>query len=342
MKWQFIRYLPNTTLPKPWEVGWGAGMCRTLDAQDLPVYDVARAPVGTPIPQSPGIEPFSASIPTTLKEVVSAAWSRGVLHRRFGVSLYSSVEEAIEAAWGVPHLLAPYAPTGMSPDKAKATYCKHTKTNSDHVCAVVRTAPRGFDAFTGIGSFLRYCGNASSYEEAEALAIQEVLLNRKKFDRTDIQVLRNQGWPGDTPMWSTSIDKWVLELPITIRRGPLFSSTAGVSWDLPVVGKWCNGKIERFDVSPSWDDEAERKKWRSAYQAGEDRVQTAVELLRQDPRFKGLVRAHDLVREDIPFQGRMIRLCGPVKWDTHRKAPAILACNPKYPSHRYWVPVIQA
>lgn len=328
MEWQFIRYLRGTAvaLPSPWEKEWGA----FAPAQDfdMPTYDVARAPAGTPIPEGDHIAPYDAPVPAALLEAAKLAWDRYDCGndpcRRAVQDFYRSPQELAEGAWGAYNYLAPYAPRGLSKDKAIDEIYAHTQTTSRQSCAVIRVAPKGYDVFIGIGSLIERRGKADTYKEAEALAIKAVLRARRAFDEHYIQVLRDAGWSPDTPMWSTTIQEWVTKMPIQISRGPLFMDTAGCSWDLPVYAKWVDGQIEYQKSQLGWDDEEERRKWWARNRAGQDRVQTAVEMLRKDPRFEGLVRAHDLVREEVTIRGVTGTLCGPVKWDADRQAPAVL------------------
>ena len=335
-----VRHPHGTTLPAPWQMGWEVGS--TLMFPSLPRWGIARAPEGTPLPD--GTEPYRA--PEATAEQRESAWMdlRAFLQSPeadpFHVALGRSVLDHPDAldwrvnAWlGRAHPLAAHAPITIQDPDAARTLLGQAREIWDSRCStgVIRTAPKGYQVWIGVGGRIEEAGFAPDLPSAEDRVVAAVRARR----RTALEEIRSllEGWSPHTPLFSSTLADAQDALDIDIRRGPMTADELGRSWDLPVVLKVSAGGVKRWDERVTWDDEASRERHRMKCEAGErarrDEARTAASLLRRHPALRDLVQDDRLAahKEVVLKNGERVSLAGPVRMGKDGTTPLALVHN---------------
>lgn len=163
-----------------------------------------------------------------------------------------------------------------------------TPWTSRDTTATIRTSPRGYQVWIGVGVALRAVGHAGSYDEAEALAVSAVRQHRLDAAGHD---------PDDLPIHVRRGPMTQAELGHTLEHGAVLG---GSSWDLPVVATYRGGAVERHDERVTWSDDESRRLHREREAEGQRlraaEAAHAVEVLASDPGLSHLVSGGRVAR----------------------------------------------
>lgn len=350
-----IHYPADIPLPPPWQPSWE--VTPVVSLAPLPRRAVARAPAGTPIPEGATLY----AEPKVTDEHRSAA--RDVLQRatestdqlrrglaRSALDDPERLDEEIRTWLGVAHPHARLAPLSVRrlADACLAYVGATQSWTSPHCNVVVRCALRGYDVWTGIGGMMARVGRADDYAEAEALGVEAVLQRRREtLRRVREEILA--GWSPETPYYTSTIARAEVELPITVRRGPITAEELGAegainhSYGLPVVAVYRGGKLERFDDRITWSDGMSRELARERQREGQRRRRAeearALDLFRKLPTIAPHVTDRGL-RGGTSLRlgnGMDVTLVGPVRMREDGAAPLALVLDAR--GRRLWMAV---
>lgn len=256
-----------------------------------------------------------------------AKWGGSLLSELARGYLESEAElwNAIFMARGWPSLWAWLAPEGW--DRARAADAHVQASDRWTSCcssSVIRTAPRGYQCWRGLGSHMEHLGHAEDITAAEVLCWQGVL-NARDAELALVRERDLPGWPDRTPYYAATLGTARDALPLQIRRGPMSADdhdagTRGSSWDLPIVAEWGDGTWTRWPERVTWNDAASRAAQRERERMGRDRrvkeIARAVELLSRAPAVAVLVdeRRAGLLPGLLRLgNGQEVRTLGPVR-----------------------------
>lgn len=252
------------------------------------------------------------------KDPLLSALARGYLENE------GELWRAIFTARGWPHPWAWLAPEGW--DRARATDAMvqaSDRWTSRCSCAVIRTAPRGYQCWRGMGSHMEHLGHAEDISAAEALCLEGALAARA----SELALVRERdlpGWPDRTPYYAATLGTARDALPLQIRRGPMSADdhdagTRGSSRDLPIVAEWQAGAWTRWPERVTWSDDVSRANQRVRERGGQDRraveIARALELLSRVPAVAALAEPRGL-RLGSRLQllsGEEVQVLGPVR-----------------------------
>jgi hypothetical protein len=247
-----LPYLPTETVPQaphgytPWEVPVSKG----ATPYAITMYATFRAPAGTPVPE--GALELADAPPFSRAEIAAAGEAMAKEIERFPPSLREGLEDhaAVALAGGPIHPmlertlhamrrwpldLALWAPLRLTSQQVAGSQLLGLTMDlpSPFTCGVIRALPkRGFQCWRGVGGMLEQAGKHDTVEGAEALLVSSVREARQRA--ADAWAAKHPGWEPEAPVFTSTLGRWVDELPIHIRRGPTRGPGNQTSWDLPV------------------------------------------------------------------------------------------------------------
>lgn len=346
----FIRHPADYPPPSPWQTGWGRPASDLLADLFDPVIAIARAPQGTPLPDGAEVYVPESVRPEDRKRArehleekrdsARDSFSQEVLEHLMEDE--EALDDGIRAARGEPHWVAEWAPFRYESLDAAVQDITDLKLawDSSHTCGVIRTAPKGFQCWQGVGGRLLELGGVESVEEAEGRIIQAV---RKTRENTLEELSALHDWPPDTPVLDSTLGGLVHGNPIHIRRGPMSAAEYGSSWDLPVVAVVSGDEVSRYPEKVTWDDEQSRARWLERCREGEERRRreqdAALAVFRNDLRLREMVRDDGLVpRRELSLRsGYTVSTMGPVRMSEDNARPQALVHDGRQP---VWMDVL--
>lgn len=351
-----IHYPQGADLPSPWQSDWHVTPLTSLRC--LPRRCVARAPAGTPIPDT--CTAYAPPEPTADQLAAAHTEMAGMVDQVDGLMaevirglLTDSDRLAAEvrAHLGSAHHLIHYAPISVMTQDAASRAWVRAGDMWDSRCsvAVIRAHERGgYAVWIGIGGRMGHIGRTDGYAGAEVLAVDASQDQRARTMAEVRDILTD--WSDDTPYplgGVATLATAARDLPMTISRGPVSRDdlpgpygTGASSWDLPTVAVWRDGHIaERHDDLVTWDDDTCRERALARSRDGERRARDLRRLAVQNiiahaPHLAHLDLGDRLAQAAISVPRGQVDILGPVRM---REDGAVGLALVEGAGRKYWM-----